>query len=500
MKKYIKIKLILALLITVVLSSCLEDEGNYDYKDINEVVFNGIEDEYALLRFDDFKISPEITFTEDPGNVNDYSYRWVAVKIKASSTEEDNVTELATTKDLDIKLELLPGDYTIHYFITDNSTNVEWQTKSTLRVANAIFEGWLLLSTVGSEPRLDMIPFIDGEFLAPKQDVLSFVGSELTLQGTPGFVYFNRSAKPFEGIYVSTSGNGTTKLEPDTFGWNIAYNLSQEFDTDQPEDLEVDSMYANGSGFSYVVKDGNVYLYFRIFNFNYSTPINRIGGVNFEASSMIGRGSGGYSTILYDNTNKRFVQTQYGTTGEITANETLFNYTTGKDLVYMIGNDYNALSGDAIFAILNDPNDGKNYLALFSSRDFVQSYYGEILATDFDQATGYAISPDFGYLFYAVGSKVYQYDFSLGTTKLMLDKGSEEITLIKFHDIFTYWKPEYSDINKKLIVCSYDASGIEGENGTMEIYTVPPVNGQIVLEERYTGFGKIESITYRERF
>ncbi|MDO5977849.1 PKD-like family lipoprotein [Flavivirga spongiicola] len=500
MKKYIKIQLMLALLITVVLSSCLEDEGNYDYKDINEVVFEGIQDEYALLRFDDFKISPEVTFTQGSGSQNDYSYRWVAVKIKASSIDEDEVTELATTKDLDIKLELLPGDYTIHYFITDNSTNIEWQSKATLRVANAIFEGWLLLSSVGSESRLDMIPFIDEDFLAPKQDVLSFVGSELTLQGSPGFVYFNRSAKPFEGIYVSTSGNGTTKLEPDTFGWNKAYNLSQEFDTTQPEDLEADNMVATNGGQSYVVKDGNIYLHYRIWQLNYSTPINRIGGVNFEASSMIGKGSGFFSTILYDNTNKRFVQTQNGTTNVISSVGTLFDYTTGKDLVYMVGNDYNALFDDSIFAILNDPNDGKNYLALFNSRDFVQSYYGEILATDFDQATGYAISPDFGYLFYAVGGKVYQYDFSLGTTKLMLDKGTEEITLIKFHDIVTYWKTEYSEINKKLIVCSYDPSGTEGSNGTMELYTVPPVNGQIVLEESYTGFGKIESITYRERF
>jgi hypothetical protein len=52
---------------------------------------------------------------------------------------------------------------------------------------------------------------------------------------------------------------------------------------------------------------------------------------------------------------------------------------------------------------------------------------------------------------------------------------------------------------KELLVSTYDPSGTVGSNGTLSIYTVPPVNGKLVITETYTGFGKIKDIAYRQR-
>lgn len=490
MFKKIQKQFVLALLTSVIMFSCAEDEGNYDYIDINEVEFNGIEDSYSVLRFDDFNIVPQLVTTLGENNISGYTYKWEALSINDSDSV-NKLTELSTEKDLVTIIGLTPGVYTVYYTVKDLDTDIEFQNSFELEVVTDEYEGWLVLNDIDGAPRLDMISIINNQF-KPVYDLLGVVDSELTLEGEPSFVYTYPYASDFYGIYISTTGNGTTKVEPDTFYWDDIYNIYNEFISTQPVDLEVDNIVSKGSQHAYTAVDGNIYYYFGFFGYSYSAPINSIGGVVFDASPFIGKGSAWGSTILYDNTNKRFVSTNFGSTS-VMPTGSLFDFTTGKDLEYMIGSNYNNGGGAEIFAILKDPADDKKYLALFNATNKSQTFYGEVIAPDFDKATSYAVSPEYGYLFYAAEGKVYEYDFSLETTKLMLDKGSDEITMIKFQEFF-YSNDSYDEIAKQLIVCSYD-----GTEGTMEQYSVPPINGQIELVDSYSGFGKIKSVSYRER-
>ncbi|QXP70815.1 hypothetical protein H0I29_01590 [Polaribacter sp. R2A056_3_33] len=489
MFKKIKIQLVLVLFTCTLICSCLEDQGNYNYTGINQIEVAGLEEIYSVVRFDEFNIVPELVSSQDQNEENTYSYKWQAYQ--PADTGENRLVDLSFEKDLKTTINLIPGDYTIYYTVKDLNTEVEFQHSFQLNVVNNIYEGWLVLSDVNGVGRLDMVSLIENEYRTA-YDILNVVGSELTLTGTPKFVYTYPFESNFYGIYVSTTGNGTVKLEPNTFTWNSSFNISEEFVTNQPEDLEVDNIVAKASQMSYAVKDGNVYYYFSVFSYKYSAPINSINGVLFEASPFIGKGTYFGNSILYDNTNKRFIRTNFGSS-RVMPTGTRFNYTTGKDLEYMVGNNFNSSAGAQIFAVLKDPIDSKKYLALFNATNSSQSYYAEVVAPDFDQATSYAVSPNYGYLFYAVGGKVYQYDYSLKTTKLMVDKGSDEITMIKFNDFF-YSNSDYDELGFQLIVCSYD-----GSEGTMELYDVPPVNGQIELKTSYSGFGKIKSVAYRER-
>ncbi|QTE21327.1 PKD-like family lipoprotein [Polaribacter cellanae] len=492
MFKYIKTQLILVLFTLVLVISCMEDKGNYNYKEINEVKVEGLKEEYSVVRFDNFNIVPRIVNTKKNNNSAGYSYKWQTYDSN-SIGDEVKLIDLSTEKDLLTPIQLKPGNYNIYYTIKDLDTELEFQYNFRLEVVNSIYEGWLVLSEVNGGSRLDMVSLINGKY-ETKIDVLGLSSSELKLKGKPGFVYTYKYKRDYYGIYISTSGNGTVKIEPNTFSWNSALNISNEFVGSQPLDLEVDNLVAKYNGHAYIAKNGNIYYYFDTYQLKYSAPINTIGGVVFEASPFIGKGYLFGNSILYDNTNKRFVNTNYGKTSVMPAG-TLFNFTTGKDLEYMVGSEFNGSYGAEIFSILKDSNNGKKYLAIFNSQNNSQSYYGEVIAPDFNKATSYAVSPDYGYLFYVAGSKVYQYDFSLRTTKLMLDKGSEEISLIKFHNFFEdFLNDDYKSMQSKLIVCSYN-----GSEGTMELYKVPPVNGQIKLETKYSGFGKIKSITYRER-
>jgi len=496
MFRKIKIHFIVILCTSLLAVSCSEDKGNYDFVDINEVIIDGLEEAYSITRFDDFNIQPDLSFTQDANTEDRYTYNWQAYKIEGLLVDDDKLTELSIEKNLTVKASLYPGAYKIYYTVTDTETELEWQYDFKVEIVNSIYEGWLLLNDNSAAPRLDMISLIDEEY-KPIYDILHVAESGLVLSGTPGFVstsYYGPSRT--YGIYVSTSGNGTTKIESNTFKWDKSLNLSQEFGSTQPELLEAQSITEKSWGTALTVVDNDFYYYFAMWQVAYSIPKNIVDGEKVSVSPMVGRGYAFGNTIFYDTTYKRFIYFNgNGCYAIPEQNNTVFDYTTGKDLMYMAGIDYNGTSGTATFAVLKDPVDGKSYAAIFDAWTLAQSHYSEITATDFDQAKNITFSPEFGYMFYSVGSKVYQYDLFVGETFEMLDKGSE-ISLLKFHDFASgkYSQEENGNLAAKLIVCSFD-----GSNGTFELYTVPPVNGPITLFDSYDGFGKIISATYRER-
>lgn len=490
-----KINILLLVAIVGLFSSCMDDQGNYDYKEINDVEFNGIADSYTVLRFDDFNIKPEIKFTLDTeANPDRYTYKWQV--LPQGFFGKDDLIDLSTEKDLVMPATIFPGKYAAYYFVNDAETGIEWQYDFNLTVENNLYEGWMVLNDVNGASRLDMISKLNNEY-TEIHDVLKEAESELVLSGSPGFVYCYPYDHEFYGVYVSTSGNGTTKLHPDVFSWQQAFNIKYEFASKQPIDLEVDNIVGVSRRHAFAVKDNDVYWYYGAWSYRYNLPVNLVNGEKFSASPMIAPGGMMGPAIIYDNTNKRFVKFAYGSCSTFSDPGDKFDFNTGMDLVYMAGSEYNTgYSANHVFAILKDTNTSKSYIASFNAGTSFQLHYGEITATDFDMASHYAFDPVFGDLFYAVGSKVYRYEYVSNITTLMFDKTSEEISLLKFNQ---FGSGPYDELEKLLVVGSYDPSGTAGSNGKLELYSVPSVNGVVELEETYSGFGKIVSIAYRER-
>lgn len=497
--------ILLAMCWLMVLLSC-KKESDTTLKDINEIGISGIASSYSVLLGAKLTITPELKFTMDQGtDASRYQYEWFAADSKR--------TDLATTRNLDKEITLKPGVYDVYYRVRDTQSGVQWSRKFSLSVVTSIYEGWMVLNDVNGSARLDMLSVKD-DIYTPIHDVLAFTGSKLKLQGTP----VNIACFPYSfdayGIYVTAKQTGTTKIDPESFDWNSNMYVSYEsLIPGVPENYQADFVQAKGGNLSsYMYKDGDVYFYNNSSGLRYSVPINLIQGTNatFKAAPYIssvpnGDFAGYGPSILYDATNRKFVRHLSGETkcAEMPAG-TLFDFHTGKDLVYMASTSYNGgfAAGDT-FAILKDPNAANFYLARISlaafGTSFQQNYYDTMNATNLSLAENFAVSPEFGYVFYNVGGKVYEYDIFSKNSKLMLDKGSEKISMLKFHFFnypFTSATTKYSN---KLIVGSYDPSKTTGSNGKMELYTVPAVNGDLVLDESYTGFGKIVGLSYRER-
>lgn len=489
--------------------SCRKDLGNYNYEEINAVDFGGMEKAYNALLGEKFKVSPVLKFTKDDTNDEQaYSYQWFAMK-NGESLNSEIRKELATTRNLDIVVKIPSGIYDVYYIVTDKKTGVAYRTSFKLTVQTNIYEGWMVLNDVNGAARLDMVSKVN-EVYTPVTDVLTSTGSELTLKGKPLDVHCYQFSFSNYGIYLSTD-KGTNRVDPETFKWKNTLNIKYEMVANVPDDFHADFMasteHPQGAGTSYMFSAGNVYYYYYVYQINYGVPINLVKeeAVPFKAAPFIARSLSSASlmpnAVLFDVDKKRFVRhinNESTCTTMPTMDNALFDYNNvGKNLVYM---EYSPFNGGDVFAILKG-GDGKIFLARFNLVTAIQTYYAEITGAEIGNAEKFAINPTYGYLFYNAGGKVYEYDMSLKTSKLMIDKGAEKISLLKFQKFTKAGssRPYYESRQNQLMVCSYDAALPAERNGKMELYTVPSLNGDLTLGESYSGFGKIVSVSYRER-
>lgn len=502
---------LIAVILLAILSGCYKDKGNYDYHAINTLTVK-LDSAYIGMYGEKLTIKPIVTLTMDEeANTYDttkYSYEWSTLDPGALYKEQKKI--LATTRDLDAQLVIVPGSgYTLYYRITDKKTGVQAQGTARLSVVTSIYEGWLALCEVNGQSRIDMASFSKNDYnIIP--DVLKYTGSALPMTARPvNITYFSQAAltstASTKGIYISTQ-DGTNRIDPETFKWDLTMNIQTDMLSKQPSNFMAD-VFAPGGDVNYMhTPAGNLYYYYRTYQTYFSSIINIVSGETdpFPAAPFVCTSfynASQYGAALYDTQNKRFVRHVAGATtcAPMPSSMPLFNYKTGMDLTYMEWTPYN---GGEVAAVLHSVEAGKYYLAKFTlSTSINQTYYAEVTATDFDKAENFAVSPDYGYLFYNVGGKLYEYDLGLKQSILMIDQ-PKPITLLKFQHFFssayTLGTSGKQVLYNKLIVASNDGTDAT-TGGTLDFYNVPQVNGQLTVFQSFTGFGKIKDLTYRER-
>lgn len=505
MKKKLLYKLLILLFVSI-LAACSKDLGNYTYHDINQVTFTDFDTTkgYSVLFGQTLSIDPALASTMDAAA--GYSYEW-SLRLGSSAAPPARDSILSVSKALNVKIGLVPGTYVLQYKVTDKSTGVQFQKRTNLNVTTDVFEGYLVLNDVGGNSRLDMLSYNKASTSFTQiTDVLQHTGSKLSMQGQPYQVLCmlwtrpNISAQNY-GIWI-LNASGTNRINQETFAADPTYNirylmLGSVPNTFMAKHLTGELQYGISPYLAMSGNDDNMYTY--SVNAGYAfkyLPLNTYinGGATFRMSPYVATDA---NTLTGFNMDKHtFVTTASSSAAAVTDAPAAYNYPSGYDLVYM-GKDYNSVA----FAILKKSATSQYYLLRFPLLK-AQTYFKEILGTDIANATSFAISPDLGYLFYSAGGKVYEYDPGIQKSFLMLDKGTSQISYLDFQNFYNRLVPAtaiYKTWANYLTVGSYDPAGTAGKNGTMELYTVPQVNGQIVKVNSWTGFGKIVSVSYRER-
>ena len=99
--------------------SCYDDEGNYDYHDINEVTFGEINTMYnVLLNIDTLKIDVGDFVEMSQGDLTDtdrFEYLWVIFSPSDSHVKDT----ISTDRVLSYPVTLAPGTYNLYLKIRD---------------------------------------------------------------------------------------------------------------------------------------------------------------------------------------------------------------------------------------------------------------------------------------------------------------------------------------------------------------------------------------------
>lgn len=245
MKKTI---LYMAALAPLAFASCLSDEGNYDYTELQEVEITGLGDNIRCVLLEQQDITPTVTTTLPDSRLE---YVW---RVGADT--------LARQKTLDYTFKKVPGSNApLTFEVIDKQTRVRYTKNIALTVVSPFTTGYAVLTDAG---KLAFQSFESGEKLY--QDAYQEANEE-ALTGTP------RSVKSFGFNDASNNYVRATRLcvvmeggkSPELDGMSLARTnfYEDEFHGDAPA-IAYNSaqFYGSDYAFNVVGTDGKVYVKF----------------------------------------------------------------------------------------------------------------------------------------------------------------------------------------------------------------------------------------------
>jgi hypothetical protein len=505
MRKILLNRLFIILSVSV-LASCAKDLGNYSYHDVNKITFRNIDtlNGYQVLFGDRLSIDPTLDMTIPPAAGLSYEWSFRLNGNGGNIPPKDSVISL--DKALNVKIELKPGTYSLQYRVMDKSTGVRFQARANVTVSTAVYEGYLVLNEVNGQSRLDMLSYkAANSSFTQMTDVLKQMNSTLDMSGKPYGVlcmtYTQANLDPENyGIFV-LNGSGGNRINQETFAYIPTYSIRYLIIGDVPANFAPQRLTGELSGTSPyfgLYDNSNIYIYSTLAGraFKYS-PLNvyATGGTPFKAAPWMV--TNGNAAVLFNMDKRTFVSAPSYSSVAVTDVPESFKYPVGYDLVFM-DKDYN----NKVFAILKDPATSKYYLHRFTIGQARVEDVQEITGPDIANASNFTLSPTLGYVFYSAGGKLFEYDPGIRQSILMADKGTSQISHLSFQHFYN--RLSNSNLNYRnwanlLTVASYDPAGTMGGNGTLELDSIPPVNGQIIKKNSWSGFGKVVSVAYRER-
>lgn len=529
-------------------TACVEDEGNYDYKQLDEITVEGISDKpiEALSRVDYIKLSPKFFANGKaitPGDPNyTVRYRFGHAGMGTMGFDSETNTSIVwkefTPKEdysIDEFADFGTGAYLIWLTITDNRTGAVTSKQYKVNIGSTTYEGWLVLCNEGDDnrARLDMISKVSSDRIVTTHDICAGLP---TLHGATCINSFPQGSTPGDQVHLFTK-EGSYEIDSES----LEYNGNGRFDLNHfafaplcniiKEDMFSPTTYSwlqkykvcfDDQENAYVFVDGSS-------GAAYSTAVNTSEegkDVQFKVAPFVGFNwsrpwvaSYGGNMLFYDKTNKRFVifegSSNFGPDERMQLNAIpdptgdaikLFSYTTGKDMLFM---QSTRRSGGVVCSVLQDAAGNRSIygINMGGSTPVQELYIENVDAPGFKEASQFAFDPRFPYLYYSVGSKVYCYNLATKAATEMQTglAAGDEIVKLKFnlfravdYNEFIDKSDEFLNKQYKLIVCTYNqGEGVNG--GKVSFFNVDAANGALSSDKQYTGFAKIADIIYRER-
>lgn len=536
---------VLMLTFPICFTSCIEDDGTYDYKELPEIAMENIPALTEVLQYiDHIQISPKfVSSTEGeikPGDANyevlyrlghkgmgNFGYDYEQQK----SIVWKELDFVSGTFNLDVPADFPTGMYTLWITLTDKRDGSVTSKQFDISIVSTTYEGWLVLCNEGSDnvARLDMITKLPGNRINAIHNICEGLP---TLHNATCINAWAEQMNPGDQIHMFTQ-EGAYILDPETMEGDPDQLLSKLYFTIPPIDNLIKERNFSGTRYGYMNKykicfgdQGNAYVKLDgTSGAAYASAVNTLVegySPTFRVAPYCGFnwtrpwvGSYGEYLLFYDIDNKRFLlydgkleKLQMNVIPEPGADDVrLFSYTTGLDFVYM---QSTRRSNGLVYTILQNPSTGKRsiYGINLGGSSYAQELYiPDVSAPDFEKATTFAFDNRFPLLFYSVGNKIYCYNLGTKQATQVPSQftGDDEITLMYFnlyncsdYSILSNQSDEFFEAQYRLIVgTSSNSDAVSG--GKVTFFDVDGVNNTAKQAEQYTGFGKIVDMIYRER-
>lgn len=503
--------------ISMIVVSCYDDKGSYDYHDINEVsIWGWKEGGYNVIyKSDTLKINPRsgeeesqeapvISFTQDEGTPGRYEYEWM---VKKDDPNENNVKGqiLGTSRELSYFVELAPGTYRLWLKVRDLETGVLRSSSTILTVRNVTDKGFLLLGEdEAGNMDMDMISMAKDTLVLRK--LLKDNG--LPSMKNPGRIMYTFAGYAETQLWV-TSDEGGYNVDPTTFQGETDKTLNALVFTKYPMpeklipvDMSAKKRFVSQHSERLMLTKDYAFPVMLYMGEYYGDPVNRMSLSSdnfFKPFPFIFAGC--YDTrgwILYDQTNHCFARISSVLSTTCTrlsdgANDVFpWIQPEGRDCVYgenTMDTDGGSSNGNSM-ALMSDANGF--YVYKFYSYGGAAKRSAAII--DMTKATGlrkgllYSFASQRSLLLYAEGSVLHAYDYQ-NQRHYSIDM-ENEITYIGF-DFF-------GDNYDELVVATYNQENkgmlnryVLGTNpNTFELNPIPGWS--------WKGLVKVKDVEYKE--
>jgi hypothetical protein len=306
-----KIKTIITCsILTLMLTSCYKDNGNYSYISDNQLMSVEISalDSVTIKAHSQLNITPQLTNDDE----NRYSYMWYTINDSYPYKKDT----LSTQRDLSVNCNLEVGSYILYFQVKDSLKDIYKHVTTHLNItATDINAGWYVMKETNGTTDVDYFSLDKSK---TQTDLLADVVKTSPLQGKPvSMIYI-----PKNYYNEKTNSDGSTTLQSSQSAYQIASNkdmitlnsndmsifkkLKDEF-YELPSTINIQSLSQDYYYFQFLINDGHTHTLSPgggIGKFSYQLP----GGYNFHPDIL----NAWYSDILFDQTSMKFYMSTFG--------------------------------------------------------------------------------------------------------------------------------------------------------------------------------------------
>lgn len=510
MKTYKSLAFIAGMACALSFTSCVEDETTAASDNYNVIKIEGFADSYTAIAYSEsISITPTVTGTKSGTDDKNLTYTWYLDNGGLTESVHKHIT-IGNEKNLNFKVDLAPATYTLCLRVKDSSTGLLYEERKTLNVVNPFVRGFYLCGEKeDGTAALDFVGMIVGRDTVVINDIFDNTANlknPVDCQFSGACPYSGNEWQQMLWIYGKDQSIGVeTSASLDHFG--VMKEKTPEkmlFPTLKTvqNPMQIIGIAPSQVGSNSTQRSRSFRLLMtrhEIFATSmmtapeaYGNPINRSSSNTSELFEffpyLFYKGSytsAPYAYIVFDTTNKCFRNgagsyaaptnfTQFSTDDGSVFFWDQNQYSPVRELVY--GENGYGLSGRS-YALMNDGTDSYVYEFTMGTSGSNHtknraSTIDKTVATDFDQASKYAFFSLQPIVFYAVGSKLYAYNYVRSECQLVKDFQGSEITYIGF---------DYNSANRAtdFIVATYSNSA----KGEIYKYTVADDPNAISVEQ-----------------